>query len=125
MKMQRKNSKFISIDRGDQVKRTKNEIWIQLISSDWFAYFLDFLHIDELVKLDLAFCNHSMRQTWLGLVRQCRPCIRVNSTDKGDSFVEWLILRGIQPLTVFFDYTSFETKIPQESARQLTKNCSN
>ena len=52
------NQGYTETDISNYCKRKKCELWIKLISSDWFSIFLTYLNLNDIVRLDSAFTNH-------------------------------------------------------------------
>ena len=52
--------------------------WTKLISSDWFAIFLDCLNLKEMVQLDSAFTNHRNRSSWLFIIEELSSKFKID-----------------------------------------------
>ena len=51
------------------LKQRRYELWMKLISSEWFSIFLQYLNLKDIAKVDTAFCSCSVRSKWLNLLR--------------------------------------------------------
>ena len=106
-----------------QMKRKRFGLFVHLISSEWFIYFLDYLYIDEITQFDSAFCNHTDRCKWLDLLKGYRPSIEIHE----EELVKWLILKDIHPQTISLDYDDVRGSLSNVSyvtVNRLLKNCS-
>ena len=116
------------------VRSVNNKLWMKLISSDWFSYFLQYLALKDIAKLDSAFCNHEDRMHWLILLKQYYlPYLNIEDEEGkfGDVLVKWLLLRkvGVEELSLqlssrkhYSDPNEFPI-ISDEAITQLICNC--
>ena len=81
------SSKLVTKPTRNQIKRNRHNLWIQLISSDWFICFLDYLWFDDIVKLDTAFCNH--------IDRFFLKCYIPDVAIECDDIANWMISKSI------------------------------
>ena len=70
---------------------------MKLVSSDWFAIFLTYLDIKEIVRLDSAFCSYVDRPSWLTLLKTFEPSISLCCNRSTIEISEWLIRKYVHP----------------------------
>ena len=85
-------------------KQKNYELWIKLISADWFSIFLTYLDVKDIVRLDSAFTNHEDRPKWLRLLKMLKPSIAIDNNQLADSISGWLIQKNVHPSKVSLKY---------------------
>ena len=55
--LQIRNEILQGIDVVQYIRGENNKLWMTLVSSDWFSYFLQYLNLKDIANLDSAFCN--------------------------------------------------------------------
>ena len=60
----------VGTDVVQYIRGENNKLWMTLVSSDWFSYFLQYLNLKDIANLDSAFCNVEERMHWLLLLKQ-------------------------------------------------------
>ena len=111
----------------DAIKRKRPwcECWVQLLSSDWFTYFLNYIDWNDIAILDLSFCNHTDRLTWLCFLTCFQPSSLVTVSFTNRKFEKWLLLKGIYPQRLSLDCTILQESINEEPCIGLIKHNSN
>ena len=66
---------YTESDISNYYKQRNYELWIKLISADWFSMFLTYLDVKEILRLDSAFTNHGDRPKLLHLLKDIKPNI--------------------------------------------------
>ena len=110
------------------VRVRNHNSWMNLISSEWFLYFLRYLNFEDIAKLDLAICNHEDRIPWLILLtKHSVSCLKIPRKRFVDKFTNWLILKSIHSTDLEISLAFKRDKIPELSDEiliQLINNCS-
>ena len=55
------------------------------------------MDIEDVLRLDSAFCNHKSRIEWLNLLKTFTPQITVQYDHIADKIADWLILKNVHP----------------------------
>ena len=118
---------YIQSDFALYHQSKRHKLWMKLISSGWFSYFLQYLNLKDIAKLDSAFCNHEDRLHWLILVRKHSvPCMKIEHSQHIVTLVDWLILKNIHSNELKFNFISKNDKFPElsdEAVIQLINKC--
>ena len=78
-------------DLSEYLKISRYEVWINLLVSEWFAnIFLNFLTLEEILKLDSSILNHDDRNKWLHCLSTIHLAIELKSVDPPDLFEQKL-----------------------------------
>ena len=111
----------------NESKVKSHKLWMKLISSCWFSYFLQYLTLKEIAKLDSAFCNHDDRIQWLSLLTEHSvQCLKIPRKNFVDKFIAWLVLKRIHTteLEILLVNDDKIPRVPNESLISLINNCS-
>ena len=82
---------YTKADISNYYKQKNYELWIKLISADWFSIFLTYLNVKDIVRLDSAFTSRGDRPKWLHLLKSVKPSIEIVNNHSVDSISDWLI----------------------------------
>ena len=95
---------YTETDISNYYKQKKYELWIKLISADWFSIFLTYLDVKDIARLDSSYTNHGNRPNWLRLLKRIKPCITIVNDQSADKISDWLILKDVHPTKISFKY---------------------
>ena len=96
---------YTESDIFNYYKQKKYELWIKLISADWFSIFLTYLDVKDIVRLDSAFTNHVGRLKWLRLLKDIKPNITIKNNLFIDKISNWMIQKDVHPNAISLSYT--------------------
>ena len=85
--------------------RLYRELWIKLISADWFSTFLTYLDMNDIGRFDSAFTNHGDIPKWLHLLKNIKPNITIKNNLFIDKISNWFIQKDIHLNAVSLYYT--------------------
>ena len=106
-------------------KQRRYDLWIKLLSSEWFSVFLPYLNLRDIAKLDTAFCSSAIRPIWLKLINNHRLTVEFMNNRLVDEVTDWLVMKNIHPTELFFKYTGAldsHKAISDMTIFQLTQN---
>ena len=88
---------YACADIMNYMKARYHAHWMKLVSSDWFSMFLQYLNLNDIANLDIAFCNHVDRPVWLNLLKGHIISFTVEvASNKGlKKMTDWLISKHI------------------------------
>ena len=95
---------YTETDISKYYQQRRHEKWMKLVSSDWFSIFLTYLNIDEILRLDSAFCSHNGRIEWLNLLKTLKPRICVKNNEFADKIGDWLLSKFVHPIGLSFQF---------------------
>ena len=102
--------RYTGSDVAPYIRSENNKLWMKLISSDWFSYFLQYLNLKDIANLDTAFCNHEDRMHWFILLKSyCIPNLDIEELESGNALVKWLTIRkvGVKLLKLTFNSQAY------------------
>ena len=125
-------SAAVSVDQLDRLienhsNSTLNGEWMKLFSSSWFFILLQYLSLNDIAKLDSAFCNHENRIYWLLLLSSYSTNFNIECIDDVDPLLEWLVLKNVHfnDLKILPKYIDFDNReISYKTITKLINNCS-
>ena len=79
------------------LKQHRYELWMKLMSSEWFSILLQYLNLKDIAKVDTAFCSCSVRSKWLNLLRNFSQNVEFANNRLVDEVTNWLVLKHIHP----------------------------
>ena len=124
------NQGYTETDISNYYKQNKYELWIKLISTDWFSTFLTYLDVRDIGRLDSAFTNHEDRPKWLHLLKDIKPNIAIENDLFIDKISNWLIEKDVHADTLSLTYINngashSSLKISNECVLNLFQNSPN
>ena len=124
MQILQKNE-YREADILNYLKQCRYELWIKLMSSEWFSIFLQYLNLKYIAKLDTAFCGSSIRPLWLNLLKNFSPKVEFVNNRLVEKVTDWLAVKNIHPMELSFKYSvAFDSHeaLSDVTIFKLTKN---
>ena len=103
-------------------QQRRQDKWMKLVPSDWFSISLTYLTMEEILRLDSAFCHHDSRIEWLNLLKTFNPCISVKNDLFANKIADWLILKNIQPTELSLQFIHSNVAFSDDCLFKLTRN---
>ena len=115
------------MDIMNYIKAQYHAHWMKLVSSDWFAKFLQYLNLKDIANLDTSFCNHADRPTWLNLLKDHIISFTVEIVNNRglNNMTDWLISKNIHLNKLYFRYSeAFDSHevLSDETISRLTQS---
>ena len=118
--------RYTVTDIGQYFRYILHKLWMNLVSSGWFCYVLNCLSLKDIIKLDLAFCNHEDRTKWLAsLAKFYIPYVKIPQNRFVVYFTNWLIQKKIRSneLKCILVPVIGGQRLVEESIIRLINNC--